>query len=273
MDAPRRYTVSDGLMAGAYRTQAAVEALERAGVTVFVDLTHPSDPLDAYERHLVGDGAGGADSRHGTSTEGQLIRILDSSTTRASVAAPSTSTVGWGRRTGTVVGCWLVRHGLDRGDTVADIAALRAGLPGAIPSPETAAQVAPRSGAGGPDGEDAVAPAAAKSSWDDPALSDHDRPLAPRGQGEADPALGRRPSRRPDLVLCLTAARAEANARARPAWARIPGRAARGRPLPRVRRLPARPATGARVPPRRRPPDRPQPGSARPRARARPAGP
>ena len=50
----------------------------------------------------------------------------------------------------------------------------------------------------------------AKSSWDDPALPDHDRPLAPRGL-----KAGKRIRRwaadhevRPDLVLCSTAARA-----------------------------------------------------------------
>ena len=33
----------------------------------------------------------------------------------------------WGGigRTGTVVGCWLLRHGLDRGDAIARIAELR----------------------------------------------------------------------------------------------------------------------------------------------------
>lgn len=52
----------------------------------------------------------------------------------------------------------------------------------------------------------------AKSSWDDPALSDHDRPLAPRGR-----KAGKRMRRwaadhrvRPDLVLCSTAERAQA---------------------------------------------------------------
>jgi len=51
----------------------------------------------------------------------------------------------------------------------------------------------------------------AKSSWDDPALSDHDRPLAPRGR-----KAGKRMRRwatdhrvRPELVLCSTAARAQ----------------------------------------------------------------
>jgi phosphohistidine phosphatase len=49
----------------------------------------------------------------------------------------------------------------------------------------------------------------AKSSWEDPALDDHDRPLAPRGR-EAAPKIatwlkGNAP--RPDLVLCSDAAR------------------------------------------------------------------
>ena len=50
----------------------------------------------------------------------------------------------------------------------------------------------------------------AKSSWDDPGLVDHDRPLAPRGRKAA-----RRMARwasdngvRPELVLCSTALRA-----------------------------------------------------------------
>jgi phosphohistidine phosphatase len=52
----------------------------------------------------------------------------------------------------------------------------------------------------------------AKSSWDDPGLADHDRPLAPRGR-----KAGKRVRRwaaehevRPDLVLCSTAVRARA---------------------------------------------------------------
>ena len=52
----------------------------------------------------------------------------------------------------------------------------------------------------------------AKSSWDDPGLSDHERRLAPRGK-----KAGRRIARwveandvRPDLVLCSSAARARA---------------------------------------------------------------
>ena len=50
----------------------------------------------------------------------------------------------------------------------------------------------------------------AKSSWEEPGLEDHDRPLAPRGQ-EAASALARylqETSIRPSLVLCSSARRA-----------------------------------------------------------------
>ena len=49
------YAVADKLLAGPYPgTQTAVAGLEGAGVTLFVDLSHPSDPLDAYEPFLEG---------------------------------------------------------------------------------------------------------------------------------------------------------------------------------------------------------------------------
>ena len=50
----------------------------------------------------------------------------------------------------------------------------------------------------------------AKSSWDDPALSDHDRPLAPRGQRAAAALAGHLHDSdlKVDLVLCSSARRA-----------------------------------------------------------------
>jgi phosphohistidine phosphatase len=50
----------------------------------------------------------------------------------------------------------------------------------------------------------------AKSSWDDPTLEDHDRPLAPRGRETAQRLAKhfRRAAIRPQLVLCSSAARA-----------------------------------------------------------------
>src|SRR3954468_4812977 len=50
----------------------------------------------------------------------------------------------------------------------------------------------------------------AKSSWDDPALGDHDRPLAPRGR-KAAKAIARHlrdEGMEPELILCSTAKRA-----------------------------------------------------------------
>jgi phosphohistidine phosphatase len=50
----------------------------------------------------------------------------------------------------------------------------------------------------------------AKSSWDDPELADHDRPLAPRGR-RASKAIGRylrEHGIEPELVLCSSATRA-----------------------------------------------------------------
>jgi phosphohistidine phosphatase len=50
----------------------------------------------------------------------------------------------------------------------------------------------------------------AKSSWDDPGLTDHDRPLAPRGRKAARRIASHlsRTQRRPRLVLCSSATRA-----------------------------------------------------------------
>jgi phosphohistidine phosphatase len=50
----------------------------------------------------------------------------------------------------------------------------------------------------------------AKSSWDDPALSDHDRPLAPRGRRAAERIAShlRLEGIVPELVLCSSATRA-----------------------------------------------------------------
>lgn len=55
----------------------------------------------------------------------------------------------------------------------------------------------------------------AKSSWDDPGLADHDRPLNQRGKRDA-PRMGARllqRKERPSLILTSTAARARATAR------------------------------------------------------------
>jgi len=137
------YTVAGGLRAGGYPgTPEAVAALESDGVTVLVDLTHPSDPLPDYGQWL----AAARRIAHpipdmGTPTAGHMMRILDD-IDEARVNGGTAYVHCWGGvgRTGTVVGCWLMRHDLDAGDPVARIAQLRGGIAGARPSPETPAQ-------------------------------------------------------------------------------------------------------------------------------------
>ena len=76
-------------------------------------------------------------------TEEELRRILDTidlALDRGEVVY--VHCFGGRGRTGTVVGCHLVRHGLAPEEALARVAELRAGLPDASsPSPETAAQL------------------------------------------------------------------------------------------------------------------------------------
>ena len=148
---PDSYVVAEGLLAGEYPGAAdsgaagrRLRAFAESGITIFVDLTHPADVLASYE-HLLA-----ADSRRiahpivdlGTTTVPHMTRILDD--VDAALADERAVYVHcWGGigRTGTAVGCWLVRHGLDEGDPVRTIARLRRGLPDAwVLSPQTAAQ-------------------------------------------------------------------------------------------------------------------------------------
>jgi len=121
-----------------------MRAFARHRITRFVDLTHPTDPLESYERWLD---PGSLRLSHpivdmGTTTIPHMARILDD--VDEAIASGATVYVHcWGGlgRTGTVVGCWLRRHGLDGGDPIQTIAELRRDLPdGSLASPQTAAQ-------------------------------------------------------------------------------------------------------------------------------------
>lgn len=144
------YTVSDRFLAGEYPGAAdaeiaatRIDRFECHGVTHFVDLTHPADLLEPYDRHL--DRA--RRIHHsivdmGTTTIPHMTRILDdidaALADRGAVYVHCWGGIG---RTGTVVGCWLVRHGLDDGDAIARIATLRRRVVDArMPSPQTTAQ-------------------------------------------------------------------------------------------------------------------------------------
>ncbi len=147
------------LLAGEYpRTKDEAESrlkLRRfleAGVNFFLDLTEPSERgLKPYTAVLQAEASalGQAIEYHrfpipdlGTPAPAYLAQILD--TIDAAVAAGQRVYVHcWGGigRTGTVVGCYLVRHGLSGPDALAQIAHLRRDTPdGWRESPETPAQ-------------------------------------------------------------------------------------------------------------------------------------
>ena len=78
----------------------------------------------------------------GTTTIPHMTRILDD-IDAALAKGEGVYVHCWGGigRTGTVVGCWLVRHGLDRGDAIRTIEELRRlVLDSFMPSPQTTAQ-------------------------------------------------------------------------------------------------------------------------------------
>jgi protein-tyrosine phosphatase len=145
------YWAAEGLIAGEYPGSLDAIAAERRlrafadhDVTVFVDLTHPADGLEPYDRLLA------PTARRiphpivdlGTTTIPHMSRILDD--VDAALADGCNVYVHcWGGigRTGTVVGCWLMRHGLDDGDPIRRIATLRRDVEDAwMPSPQTTAQ-------------------------------------------------------------------------------------------------------------------------------------
>lgn len=123
-----------------------------AGVTTFLDLTEEGEselrPYAAAAESLAT--ARGLALTHrrlpildlGVPSRQQMAAILD--TIDAALARGETVYVhcyGGIGRTGTVVGCWLVRHGLGGAAAIAQIAAWRAGTPdGWKASPETRAQ-------------------------------------------------------------------------------------------------------------------------------------
>lgn len=134
---PESYWVLPGrFLAGEYpRTPEYNESLYRlrtlldAGITQFVDLTEETEDLKPY-RHLLAE-VGGDPARHQRfpvrdfqvpATRDQMDQILnwidDALARKQAVYLHCWGGVG---RTGTVVGCWLVRHGLSGEDALAEL--------------------------------------------------------------------------------------------------------------------------------------------------------
>jgi ADP-ribosylglycohydrolase/predicted protein tyrosine phosphatase len=134
---PNSYTVpGTRLTAGEYpgardpaETAARLAAFMDAGVNTFVDLTAPADGLEPYEPTLRNIAFGINAERLSfpikdvSITDDQhMCRILDAIDS-ALVANRTVYVHCWGGagRTGTVVGCWLVRHGKSGDEALAEV--------------------------------------------------------------------------------------------------------------------------------------------------------
>jgi protein-tyrosine phosphatase len=136
------YWVEPGrLLAGPHPRPETLPALAEAGITAFVDLTQPGE-VDAYD-HLIGDAV-----HHqlpigdfGVPTDAELTATLDLIDALLSdgrrVYVHCWAGVG---RTGTVVACHLIRHGMPNAEALAEVATLRAAIGRHDPSPEMPAQ-------------------------------------------------------------------------------------------------------------------------------------
>lgn len=128
------WMVPGRLMAGPYpggygggRGAEAIRSLIEVGVTVFIDLTEEGEG-SSYESYLKGR------ARHlriavrdfDTPSDEEMIRILDEidQALLKGTVVYLHCFAGLGR-TGTVVGCYLVRHGLDGDSALEAIRALR----------------------------------------------------------------------------------------------------------------------------------------------------
>ena len=136
------------LLAGEYPGALAEEdtvtrlaAFHKSGITSFVDLTEEHEGLPPYEGLLRKEArfTRRAIVDFGCPTPEQMsetLDLIDSELERGELTY--VHCFGGRGRTGTVVGCWLVRHGSSGEDALAKIERLREHVPG--PSPETEEQ-------------------------------------------------------------------------------------------------------------------------------------
>lgn len=152
---PNSYWVIPGrFLAGGYpgdwdekRSRRNMHRLLEAGVSFFLDLTEEGES-DPY-LPLAQEEAGGRPIEYRRLSIGdfdvpdveKMVHILD--TIDAALAGGHTiylHCLGGSGRTGTVVGCYLVRHGMPGEEALAEIARLRQEMASTRPSPETAGQ-------------------------------------------------------------------------------------------------------------------------------------
>lgn len=154
---PDCYWVQSNLLAGEYpgaldddQARFNLRRFLRAGITFFLDLTE-EDELRPYSPLLLQEAAAqGLNVEHrrmaiqdlSTPSRATMVEIL-TTLDQALVAGHTVYVHCWGGigRTGTVVGCYLIRQGRSGPEALAEIARLRAGTPdGWRSSPETESQ-------------------------------------------------------------------------------------------------------------------------------------
>jgi protein-tyrosine phosphatase len=120
-------------------TRTRFERYRAAGVTAFLDLAEEGE-LPAYDELIDG----WATHRRfpirdfSCPSVDEMTATLDALDAALEQGAVYVHCWGGSGRTGTVVGCWLVRHGMDCEDALATIAALRRETAyGERPSPES----------------------------------------------------------------------------------------------------------------------------------------
>lgn len=133
-------------------TRRRLRSLIRLGITSFIDLTQLEEGVPDYSNVLFDEGNGYMKRTHylrekisdrSVPDVSSMIRILDEIDqfilNQEPVYLHCMAGIG---RTGTVVGCYLIRHGLDRDKVLEKIQQLRSNTPSRwIRSPESDEQV------------------------------------------------------------------------------------------------------------------------------------
>lgn len=158
---PDSYWISQNFLAGEYpgsrhlaEARQKLQALLEAGISFFIDLTEEVErniSLKPYKQLLDEEAA-----RLGRTVEYRRIPIRDVDVTTPETMVEILDTIDaalaadkkvyvhcWGGigRTGTVVGCYMVRHGMDGEEAIRKIAELRQGTPDeGKTAPQTRAQ-------------------------------------------------------------------------------------------------------------------------------------